>query len=390
MVRKNPVAVGCSEEPLATCFAQAERLDDASLVADIAFATENPVITGFLKTASGLLAVLNEYRQILAVNEVFLKALGVREPAKVLGLRPGEVIQCVHARDMAAGCGTGKFCATCGAAIAIVSALASDTPEERKCIVTVGQDGQTTDLCFKVRACAVTVGERRLVLLFLQDITAWHRWGTLERAFFHDISNLITAILTNAELMMMEDEGDTRELARRIYELADRLAGEVKTQRVLLRQEDIDYPLRHEEVALNQIAQQIRDLFANHPLAKNKTLRLPEAFPARSIVVDLSLLLRILMNMVTNALEASDEGEEVRLWVEQDDAGTAFYVWNRRFIPENVALRVFQRYFSTKQEVGRGLGTYAIKLFGEQFLGGKVDFTTSESDGTTFRFHLPA
>jgi hypothetical protein len=200
MLCKNSVVVGCSEETLQTYFASAQRTDEERLVADIAFASEDPVITGFLKTASGLLAVLNEHRQILAVNEVFLKALGIREPAKVLGLRPGEAIQCVHAHDMAAGCGTGKFCATCGAAIAIVAALASDSPEERKCIVTIGQNGQTSDLCFKVRACAVTLGERRLVLLFLQDITAWHRWGTLERAFFHDISNLMTAILTNAEL----------------------------------------------------------------------------------------------------------------------------------------------------------------------------------------------
>jgi hypothetical protein len=30
-----------------------------------------------------------------------------------------------------------------------------------------------------------------------------------------------------------------------------------------------------------------------------------------------------------------------------------------------------------------------MKLFGEQYLGGRVDFSTSSSDGTVFRFILP-
>jgi signal transduction histidine kinase len=30
-----------------------------------------------------------------------------------------------------------------------------------------------------------------------------------------------------------------------------------------------------------------------------------------------------------------------------------------------------------------------MKLFGEQFLGGKVSFTTSEIEGTEFCFRLP-
>jgi len=30
------------------------------------------------------------------------------------------------------------------------------------------------------------------------------------------------------------------------------------------------------------------------------------------------------------------------------------------------------------------LGTYSMKILGEQSLGGTVDFTTSETEGTTF------
>ena len=43
--------------------------------------------------------MLNERRQILAVNDVLLAELGIENPASVLGLRPGEMIDCVHARE---------------------------------------------------------------------------------------------------------------------------------------------------------------------------------------------------------------------------------------------------------------------------------------------------
>ena len=52
-------------------------------------------------------------------------------------------------------------------------------------------------------------------------------------------------------------------------------------------------------------------------------------------------------------------------------------------------MRIFQRYYSTKGEPGRGLGTYSMKLFGEQYLGGEVRFDTSESEGTVFSLRLP-
>ncbi|WP_163338642.1 ATP-binding protein [Desulfopila sp. IMCC35008] len=66
-----------------------------------------------------------------------------------------------------------------------------------------------------------------------------------------------------------------------------------------------------------------------------------------------------------------------------------FHVWNKQFIPDDIARRIFQRNFSTKAEEGRGIGTYSMKLFGEQVLNGKVSFTTSAENGTTFTLEHP-
>jgi sensor histidine kinase regulating citrate/malate metabolism len=40
--------------------------------------------------------------------------------------------------------------------------------------------------------------------------------------------------------------------------------------------------------------------------------------------------------------------------------------------------------------VGRGIGTYSMKLFGEKYLKGKVWFTSSAENGTSFFFELKA
>ncbi len=68
--------------------------------------------------------------------------------------------------------------------------------------------------------------------------------------------------------------------------------------------------------------------------------------------------------MIINALEATEENGTIRVWLKNDSHSVTFGVWNAQVIPPNVALRVFQRNFSTKDEVGRGIGTYSMKLFG--------------------------
>jgi len=371
-----------------TYFAPAQRANNDDLQRDIAVASKNPIVNGLLKTAGGLLAVLNPQRQILTVNDAFLKMLGAEDAGKVLGLRPGEVVKCVHANELAGGCGTSRFCSTCGAAIAIVTCLASEKPEERKCAVTVDRNGRKLDLCFRVRSSLITFEGRLLILLFLQDITASQRWAAIERLFFHDINNLITGVQGASELMLLENEEEMRRLAEVVHRTSSRLADEIAIQKALSKDDISEYQLALQEITVEQVIRDLQAVFASHPVARGKLLNLGQLDSQQRFVTDVSLLLRILTNMMVNALEATKEGGEVRFWVEQDEDAITFCVRSKEVIPEDIALRIFQRHFSTKEEPGRGFGTYAMKLLGELFLGGKVSFTTSESEGTVFRFRL--
>lgn len=93
--------------------------------------------------------------------------------------------------------------------------------------------------------------------------------------------------------------------------------------------------------------------------------------------------------MVTNALEATEKGGTVKIWLEPEPDTLSFCVWNAQEIPRKVGIRMFQRNFSTKEQAGRGLGTCSMKLLGEKILGGQVSFASSGKEGTIFRFAHP-
>jgi signal transduction histidine kinase len=145
-----------------------------------------------------------------------------------------------------------------------------------------------------------------------------------------------------------------------------------------------------QETSVAPILDKVRRIYVTHPAAKGKTLIVATPAADMPMKTDTGLVIRILMNMVTNALEASLPGEKVRLWAVASEHDVTFMAWNRQAIPPDVALRVFQRYFSTKPGPGRGLGTYTMKWLAEKYLKGRIDFVSTEADGTTFRLHLPA
>jgi signal transduction histidine kinase len=136
------------------------------------------------------------------------------------------------------------------------------------------------------------------------------------------------------------------------------------------------------------VLEKLRLQYLKHPVAADRRIQLGNIGEG-TIVADQSLLLRVLGNMVKNALEATPPGGTVTIGCEEQPAAVRFFVQNAEVMPDEVQLQVFQRSFSTKQQPGRGIGTYSMKVFGERYLGGKVAFVSRAPEGTTFWLDLP-
>lgn len=372
-----------------TYIAPTRRLKKEALADDVGAATVNPVINGLLDNVGGLLAVLNEHRQILAVNDTFLRTSGIDDADRLLGLRPGEAIGCIFRDAGKDGCGTSAYCATCGAAIAMVTCLHRHKPIEKKCAVTVVQNGVTKDLFLRVRACPIAVNGRGMILLFLQDITHQQQWEALGRVFFHDLNNIIYSLVGSSEMLLDKSTDENREAIQHIHRISLRLAREVQMQKHLTQMADADYQFMIQPMTVDRIFQELDATFASHPAARDRTIIFADRYRDLSIRSDFFLVVRVLSNMVVNALESTEKTGSVKVWALPEAGRLSFYVWNHQPISGNVVDRIFQRNISTKADSGRGLGTYSMKLFGETFLNGKMDFTTSDTEGTTFCFSLP-
>jgi signal transduction histidine kinase len=92
--------------------------------------------------------------------------------------------------------------------------------------------------------------------------------------------------------------------------------------------------------------------------------------------------------MTRNALEASQPGDIIRISCREVGHEVEFRVHNPAVMAETVQLQVFQRSFSTKG-VGRGLGTYSMKLLSERYLRGTVTFESMDGRGTSFIARYP-
>ncbi|WP_374590720.1 ATP-binding protein [Aquabacterium sp.] len=372
-----------------TFFAPAERASPDALLAQLRAITTSPVTDGILRTVDGLLAIVNEQRQVVSVNEQLLKSLGVEDAATLLSLRMGEVMGCVHACEPPAGCGTTRHCASCGQAIATVTALSSNAVVERKCVMQVNREGARADLCLSVRACPFEIGGERFLALLLRDITEEQRLAASERVILHDLGNVLNGLrLAVPEGLNAADADKARQRVAALNRMIEGVSRTLKLHRAIVDGRIDHYSPASEDIFFDQLFGDVQALIEKHPAAANKQLEVG-SMPHAAIRTDTTAVSRVLLNMLINALEATDTLGHVRVEARDEGKDIVFSVWNARAIPPTLALRVFQRNFSTHHEPGRGLGTSSMKMLGEDLLGGHVSFISNEADGTTFVFTLP-
>jgi signal transduction histidine kinase/CheY-like chemotaxis protein len=367
----------------------ARRAEEARLREEIEIASRHPVVEAVLSAIAAGVVVLNPQRQIVAYSS---GAAALVHRGEALGLRPGEALGCVNAQS-SAGCGAAPACQTCGALGVILAAREQGRPVETEWAMS----RVTADLDLSVRATPIVLDGQRFIVLSLRDVSDARRREALEQIFFHDVLNTVTGLRGWAELLRA-GAGANPEAADRVALLSQHLEREIRDHRSVVLAERGELTPSPEHLLVSQILQDLHAVFSARFEFCGRKLAF-EAAPALELEADPTLLLRVLVNMVKNALEASEPGGTVhaRCAALRGDGGPApaggagirFSVHNAGVIPADVQERIFRRSFSTKARHGRGLGTYSMKLLGERYLHGKVSFLSNEQVGTVFSLDVP-
>ncbi len=343
------------------------------------------VLNKLLNVTTSMVAILNKERQIVYANKLFFKKLGAANLHTLIGKRPGEAMFCIHALESPGGCGTTQFCTVCGAVNAILESQKGVVSEKECRIMTSEQEA----LDLKVTATPYAWEGEEYTIFAIADISDEKRKQSLERAFYHDILNSAGGISgLSSVLELAEDPKEMTDMARIINRGANNLIEEIKSQRLLSAAESGELVLSCKLVESIPFLKDLAEQYSKHEVMANKYLYIDKSAENVTLTTDVSLLRRIVGNMIKNALEATMPGSAVTLFCTQTKTEVKISVHNKSYISKEVQLQLFNRSFSTKG-VGRGIGTYSMKLFGEKFLKGNVSFESTRENGTTFNLRLP-
>jgi signal transduction histidine kinase len=331
--------------------------------------------------------VLNRHRQVVHGNRKFADVLGIADIREALGKRPGEAFRCVHADEHPGGCGTSEFCAHCGAVRSILLGLAG-TDNVQECAINRDNGSGIEALDLRVSSASVHLDAEPYLIFSINDVSHEKRRRTLERLFFHDMLNTVGGVQGLLEFLAEEVPEELQSDARLIHRAVSQLTDEIIYQKQLLAAETNELETNCTPLRSDDILDVVAATFQGGEQARDRRIVVENVCSDIVFHSDPVLLRRVVGNMVKNALEATSAGGEIRLGCRPLADAVEFSVQNAGVIPRSVQMRIFSRSFSTKG-VGRGLGTYSIKLLTERYLGGRADFISNREVGTIFRVRLP-
>ncbi len=372
-----------------TFHAPAERISNEKLLPLAQSLQGNRVVQALLDGYPDIAALLNKERQIVACNRALLELLGTAHYASVVGQRMGELLGCVHAVESTEGCGTAEACKACGAVNAVLECQRTGTRTKAECRLSTGSVPNPDAWDLEVVATPFDIDGEQLTIVTARNIAAIKRHQVLERLFFHDTLNLAEGIHRLAELLENEGTFDPQVHPPRLHSMSHQLIEQIGAQRDLSAAERGELTVSWSTVFTSDLFDDLRATYETHPVARERSI---EFAPVQVAVFqsDRILLSRVLGNLIKNALEASYPGGLVTVICKRaNNDQVRFSVHNETVIPHDVQMQVFKRSFSTKEGVGRGLGTFSARLLSTQYLRGRVDFRSAHGRGTTFHVTLP-
>ncbi|MEX0980837.1 MAG: HAMP domain-containing sensor histidine kinase [Bacteroidales bacterium] len=343
-------------------------------------------ITELINSFPGFIMLLDEDRRLVYSNRKMMDALSIDDFETVFRLRPGDLFQCVNSFRTTGGCGTAEGCEYCGAMNSMTASRTEGKTVANQFRVLGASNGKPQSSVFRFTSTPFHFNETFFYLVTLEDINNEIRKEELEQIFFHDLMNSIGGLFGVIELL--KENEDIEPLYIDILEASyNSLYDTINEQKQYSLAESGKLRIKKEML-------HPQDLIIEATLPFNEKKGYKAALEIAGDTADLiftsdsSLLSRVLINMIKNALEASEEKDTVTVGATQTGHQLRFWVHNPGYMPRETQLQIFERSYTTKGH-GRGLGTFSMKLLGESCLGGKVDFSSEEETGTTFWIDLP-
>jgi two-component system NtrC family sensor kinase len=140
----------------------------------------------------------------------------------------------------------------------------------------------------------------------------------------------------------------------------------------------------------NALVKEVLGFLEREALYRRVDLRLKLTEPLNVILSDKGQIQQVLLNLLTNAFAAVDDGGIITISTDNTPAEgvTITVADNGCGIPETAIKHIFDPFFSTKKEKGTGLGL-SISYGIIEKLGGTITVSSQEGKGAEFTITLP-
>jgi PAS domain S-box-containing protein len=244
-------------------------------------------------------------------------------------------------------------------------------------------------------------GEPSGVLTLHEDVTAQRlaleAKDLMLRAIGHEVRSPAAAMKNTLAGIMQWDNtigpADRRELLQEAYESSDRLLSLVESQLIIAKLETRHFEPNPEIVDLGSALEGVMGVLLHRYQERSAAVKvgLPAGLPRA--FCESTHLAQVLTNLVANALEYTtgpvliEAQQAQRGWLEVTvtDHGPG--------LPATSLDTLFEKTGPagrSRSQGGLGLGLYLCRLVVERSFGGRIWVATSDRNGTTFKFTVPA
>ncbi len=224
--------------------------------------------------------------------------------------------------------------------------------------------------------------------------------GTLAGGIAHDFNNILTAIIGYNSIMKIRmAQGDPLlKTVSQIQKAAERATGLTRSLLAFSRKQQTDMQVVDLNSVVNGMQSMLRRL-----IREDIELRISQLGEELPVLADVGQLEQVLLNLATNACDATETGGAISITTEALKEGSGghppflkagqyallSFADTGTGMDERVKKRIFDPFFTTK-DVGRGTGLGLAICYGiiKQH-DGHIECSSEPGAGTTFLIYLP-
>ncbi len=211
--------------------------------------------------------------------------------------------------------------------------------------------------------------------------------GQMTAGVMHEIGNPLAAMKTRIQVAQEEPEAcsECRALGNEIVFEVDRLSAFLRSVSRYTRLSQLSFT----DVALPDLVGDTVRLLRPELGRRNIDLRVDVAPGVPNVRADPNYLRQVLVNLVLNAAEASEDGSDVVVSLANDSAeGVSLSVTDHGHgVPAAIRDQIWNQFFTTKAD-GTGLGLSICRQIVNGH-GGTIELTSAADEGTTVSVTLP-